>query len=99
MRELVEAVRILKRVVFVPDELLTRALRCGLGETGVEYWEEYEVPALWWEGMSVAFHWGVWLTLRRAGNLDGYEGECGPEERSSGGMDESDGCWAAIVRR
>jgi hypothetical protein len=42
----------------------------------------------------------VWLTLRRVGNLVEYEGECGPEERSSGGMvGESDGCWAAIVAK
>jgi hypothetical protein len=52
--------------------------------------------------MSVAFHCGVtvWLTLRRVGNLVEYEGECGSEERSSRGMvDESDGCWAAIVAK
>jgi hypothetical protein len=95
----VEAVRTLERLGLDPDKLLTRLLRCGLGETEIGYWEEYEVPALWWEGMSVAFHCGVWLTLRRVGNLAGYEGDCGPEERSSGGMDESDGCWAAIVAR
>ena len=93
-----EAVRTLERLGLDPDELLTKILRCGLGETGIGYWDEYEVPALWWEGMSVAFRWGVWLTLRRVGNLAGYEGDCGPEERSSG-MDESDGCWAAIVAR
>ena len=92
-----EAVRILERLVLDPDELLTRLLRCGLGETEIGYWEEYEVPALWWEGMSVAFHCGVWLTLRRVGNLAAYEGDCGPEEGSSGGTVESDGCWAAIV--
>jgi hypothetical protein len=95
----VEAVRTLERLGLDPDELLTRLLRCGLGETGIGYWEEYEVPALWWEGMSVAFHCGVWLTVRRAGSLAACEGDCGPEERSSGGMDESDGCWAAIVAR
>ena len=49
--------------------------------------------------MSVAVHCGVLLTLRRLGNLAAYEGDCGPEERSSGGMDESDGCWAAIVSK
>jgi hypothetical protein len=37
--------------------------------------------------------------LRRVGNLAAYEGDWGPEERLSGGMDESDGCWAAIVAR
>jgi hypothetical protein len=98
----VEVVRALERLGLDPDKLLTRLLRCGLGETEIGYWEEYEVPALWWEGMSEAFHCGVtvWLTLRRVGNLVEYEGECGPEERSSGGMaDESDGCWAAIVAR
>jgi hypothetical protein len=93
----VDAVRTLERLGLDPDELLTRLLRCGFGEAEIGYWEEYEVPALWWEGMSVAFHCGVWLTLRRVGNLVAYEGDCGPEERSSGGMDESDGCWAAIV--
>jgi hypothetical protein len=95
----VEVVRTLERLGLDPDKLLTRLLRCGLGETEMGYWEEYEVPALWWEGISVAFHCGVWLTLRRVGNLVGYEGECGSEERSSGGVDESDGCWAAIVAR